>query len=101
MSEAPEFDEVFAAAATLGRELFGSTPAGQARKLQEEAGEWADAPGDLEEMADCLLALVIGVAASGHTADDLLEAARAKIALCRRRKWVETEAGVFRHVKEG
>jgi hypothetical protein len=95
-----KFETLFLQAAELGRTKFGSTPLGQARKLVEEAGELEAEPTNLEEMADCLLALMIGCAASGRSAADLLAAAEAKLEVCWGRTWVEVSKGVYRHVED-
>lgn len=94
------FEQVFDDASILGSTVFNSTPEGQYTKLQEEVRELGDDPSDLNEIVDCMLVLMIGAAASGHTSNDVLMAMHHKLEKCKNRKWKLTDNGTYHHVKE-
>jgi hypothetical protein len=72
------------------------TPKSKAEHLVDEAKELAEKPGDMEEMADVFLLLVHIAYMQGV---NLLEAARKKLEINRKRQWGPAdERGVHKHV---
>lgn len=90
--------------ATLTREVcawadatFGDRQdnSGKITHLAKEVQELAAAPDSMEEVADCLLLLMD----IGRDPDAILRAVRAKLEVCRARKWGEQSPdGVIEHI---
>ena len=67
--------------------------------LQDEIQELIDNPDDNMEWADCFLLLIDAARRKGHSLDDLLDFALAKLAINRNRKWEKQPNGVYYHIK--
>lgn len=72
---------------------FGSDeqrgPVGALRHLEREAREAAESPGDHSEYADCLLLILDASRRAGLDVVSLVEAARAKMEVNKKRSWPE------------
>lgn len=67
-------------------------------KLKEEASEFFNEP-SLEEAADCFIALLGAVDGQGWTQDQLAQAVTEKMAINRKRRWVQQPDGTYRHAE--
>jgi predicted house-cleaning noncanonical NTP pyrophosphatase (MazG superfamily) len=67
--------------------------------LQEEVKELIDNPNDEAEWADCFLLLLDAARRKGHSVDDLVKFANAKLEINKARSWKQNENGVFKHIK--
>lgn len=76
----------------------GQSLAGKIKHLKKEADEVLADPADVIEHADCLI-LILGIAKlSGHTVEELLAAANAKMTINEARDWHPPDHdGVYRH----
>lgn len=71
------------------------------KHLVRETGEVLKDPADIVEWADCYLLLMNAAAIAGHPVSAIVEAAKAKAAVNRSRKWGAPDAdGVVEHVRE-
>lgn len=81
-------------------ETFGpQTPdkaVGCLEHLQEETLEALEAPGDLEELCDCLLLIMGAAAAHGFTPQQMLEKALWKVEVCEGRTWERVPGKSYR-----
>lgn len=66
-------------------------------KLKHEADEVIADPGNHEEYADCLIALVAGAWKSGITLDELIKATENKLLINKKRKWIKQADGIYQH----
>ncbi len=62
-------------------------PLGALRHLEREAREVQEAPGDVEEYADCFLLILDAARRAGFSPLRLIEAATAKMQVNRARQW--------------
>lgn len=97
-SDAFTFEELRYEATRWQRRTFPNESIGSIlAHLREELKELEDAPGDAHEQADVLLLLI---ALADRTGVDLVEAAKDKLEICKRRKWAMHPAGYAKSVKE-
>jgi hypothetical protein len=68
-------------------------------KLRTECGEAINAPGDVIEYADCLIALLGAAHKQGFSLNMLLGATEKKLALNMARKWVRLPDGQYQHAE--
>jgi len=93
-----QFDRLAQDVATFSLATFGSQgPLPCAIKCRIEAEEFVDNP-SIDEAADVLITILSWCGQVGHTADDLLAAAEAKMRKNRARKWLLLEDGTYQHV---
>lgn len=71
---------------------------GPLHHLQEEVKELIDNPDDELEWADCFLLLLDAARRKGHSMDDLVRFANAKLEINKKRSWKKGENNVFKHV---
>lgn len=82
------------------KEIFPtSTAVEHLRKLQHEAKEAEEAPDDITEYADCLLGILGAASKSGISLNELIEASRQKLHVCKSRKWQLLPDGTYQHIK--
>lgn len=72
---------------------------GPLHHLQEEVKELIDNPDDELEWADCFLLLLDAARRKGHSVDDLVRFANAKLEINKKRSWKKDDNNVFKHVK--
>jgi hypothetical protein len=68
------------------------------RKLNDETMEAIETPFDIEEYADCLIALLGAANKSGFNYDELLKASKEKLFICEKRKWKKLKNGTYQHI---
>jgi hypothetical protein len=69
------------------------------RKLTGEVSELAENPSDRSEWSDVLLCYLMAACAKGYSAQDLIQGARLKLAICERQEFVPVGDGTFKRVK--
>lgn len=67
-------------------------------KLKNEAQEAIETPEDIEEYADCLIALFGACQKSKFSFEQLYDAASKKMIINRSRTWVKQKDGTYQHV---
>lgn len=77
----------------------GASSQDHMRKLKIEADESIENPLDIEEYADCLLALYAAVYKQGFNHEDLTRAAVLKFEKLRLRKWKKQLNGTYQHIQ--
>lgn len=89
--------------AEWSRQTFGNVgPVGPAKHLSKEALEFAEAPDDPVELADCQFLLWDMQWRSGITDDQLADAMVYKLGVCKEREWPEPKDGEAReHLRTG
>lgn len=97
-----DLDAFQATTITWARATFPTTTVESTLKhLVREIGEVLKDPADIVEWADCYLLLMNAAAIAGHPVSAIVEAAKAKAAVNRSRKWGAPDAdGVVEHVRE-
>jgi hypothetical protein len=76
-----------------------ATPIEHLKKLQQEVNESIQAPTDITEYADCLLALFGAAYRAGFTYAELVVATANKLIVCQNRKWERKPDGTYQHIK--
>lgn len=67
------------------------------KKLKDEADEVIKEPYDIEEYADCIIALFAGAWKTGITFSMLVEAVNQKLEVNKKREWVKLPNGTYQH----
>lgn len=67
------------------------------KKLKDEADEVIKEPFDIEEYADCVIALFAGAWKAGITFNRLVEAVDQKLEVNKKRQWVKLPNGMYQH----
>lgn len=67
------------------------------KKLSQEAIEAMSKPYDIEESADCLIALICAFDKSGFSFDQVKAAAARKMIINKQRNWVRLPDGTYQH----
>lgn len=97
------FNDFFRRYAEFSNGTFGTPEErgclGPLHHLQEEVKELIDNPNDEAEWADCFLLLLDAARRKGHSVDDLVKFANAKLEINKARSWKQNENGVFKHIK--
>lgn len=69
------------------------------KKLKYEADEAIQAPKDIIEYSDCLLALFSAAYKAGFSYNQLIEASKSKFEILKSRKWEKLPDGTYQHYK--
>ncbi len=69
------------------------------KHLQEEVKELIENPDDTMEWADCFLLILDAARRKGHSIDDLISFANAKLEINKKRSWKLTNDGIFKHIE--
>jgi len=80
-------------------ERWPQRPLAAALKVEREAMELADDPGDITEAADVLITICSWLNATGHSADEMFAAVEAKMRTNKARDWERRTDGAFQHVE--
>jgi len=66
-------------------------------KLKHEAQEVIEAPYDVKEYADCLIALIGAVHKADISLFELIDATKEKLEVNKKRNWIKLEDGTYQH----
>lgn len=105
MSPSTSLEAFWTAHAEWSTATFGTPtergPVGPLKHLAKEVEEAIATPDDLMEYADLFLLTCDATRRAGFTCEQLMDAAWAKLAICRARKWPKTAATeAVEHVRE-
>lgn len=103
MIDTKKFEQFIKERNKFSGETFGSPEErdcmGPLYHLREEIDELIDNPNDTSEWADCLLLLLDAAWRKGHTFDELVGFAMAKLEVNKKRTWEKSVNGIYKHVE--